>query len=411
MALSETTAVESEHVNGRNGLPSWPSSLLLFVFAVSMERALALWFPTTWEWDVLTRALKAAEVADQGFWAWMAAAPRTDWLPGYPLVIGWLLRELGGNPVVIAEWVSAVSMGVIVLGSRRLAQLLLLSERQQWWVVALLLSSGHLLSYGAKGMTEAPSVAAFVVSLVALLEFRNRRRWPHAVFAAIAMLVHASLRWEGVMYAAILPALVWWGSSSTTWPRLRDGTALLLTALPTAAFLAAFLAYTKAMVGRSDHVIEVVAAVQAGDPMFFHRQPIYSALYTVAALLLASGTLWIAPLLHAVAVVRRKTDAVPPGASRTVGAVAAFHVLWFWAFAVSGLSSGWSRHLLYLVPLLAVLTVAWARSPRALRVHAVLSVCLGLLALADNRYRHLLYVNGHLRANPAPPGISIPRQR
>jgi hypothetical protein len=383
----------------------------LFAGVTAIARSLAVLFPTTWEWDVLTRAVKALEASDRGLWRWVASGGDTVWLPGYHVLVGALTRALPHDPIAIGEWVSALALGATFAFTRRLADSAGLGPGRSWVVLALLATSGHLWSYGSKAMTDAPAVALFVIALHFLLRLGEQPRWVDGVCAALALLGHATLRWEGVMYAAVLPTAVAVTHRHARTPgAAARNVSLLATAIPTGIAAAAFLWLARAATGHADTVIRTVAAVQSGDPMYFHGDAVLAVAHTVAALVLASGSLWVAVGPAARASLRPEAVSTATGRAVVVlTGVAAFHIAWFWAFAVAGLSSGWARHLLLAVPLFALLVVATPSSRRKVRWYLAGSAAFGVLALACNRYRHAAYVAGRLSSDTSPAAAWIRR--
>ena len=118
-----------------------------FLLCVALERALAVFLPTTWECDALTRAQMAFDIARDGVSHYFLVCRETTWLPGYMLFHSVVLWLFGGNPVELAEYTSAVSAGLLAGYTYLLGGLAGLDERNARRTPALFVVSGYALAY------------------------------------------------------------------------------------------------------------------------------------------------------------------------------------------------------------------------------------------------------------------------
>ena len=387
-----------------------------FLAIFALERTLACFVPTTYEWDVLTRALIAWEMATKGLVDYVLIRRETVWLPGYMLVEAGLFRLTKANPVVLGEFVSAVSAGLIAGYVYLLGRLVGVTERQARQAPALLLVSGYALAYFSQGMTEAFATWLFAGALYHLLQARaSGSRW-HTFAAAAYLLVHAMTRWEGILYLALIPAalvVMNWRFFGKNWGALFS--LIYKLCLPAGLFAGGWLLYARWARGNGLDGVNRVRDIVQQAPLSFVGNPFFSLGLGAMGLVATSGGLWLAIAPHLQPLLRPRGKEGPVTAEQHnlifLALLGWLHVAWVCTFSYAGLLAGWPRHLLYVLPLTAVLfsAVKWENATK--RRLLGLSIFCGIVAFAVNVGLHQVYLGGPediLRVRWAPI-IAVPR--
>lgn len=370
--------------------------------AVLLERLLALTLPTTWEWDAITRALQAYALASDGPKEWFTSAPRVVWLPGMQAVQATAIAITGADPLVVGEWLSALATGATAAYTVGLARLAGAPTERRWVAAALLATSGQALAYFSQGMTEAFSVAAFVALIYHLLTALRTGRRRHAGAAAVAWLLYASTRWEGILLLGVLPVLLlsalgptWRAAFARTW-RLQ-----LAMVTPAALFAALFLAYSRWIDGAAFGAVSAVST-HATETRWFKGAVLSDFGFMLIALLVTQGVLWVAAIPAALRPSKvasahgesESSDAQEAATRLLFGRLVVFQAVWFWCFLMLGLIYPSYRYLLVSLPLSAALVVSASWSARTWRTVVLLSACVGAGVFGYHRYKHDEYMSG-----------------